>query len=432
MAKEDVMLLSFSLRNFRSFQEKSTLSMTPANIKDIPYSILTEKFSHKALASSILYGANASGKSNVILALDFLREIIISGNIENQRSIPIQLIPGFCQKECDSIELSISFIHKKHLFEYQIEIGDARFLSETAHPFVKREILHIDGQIAFERIDNTLNVPNTIIEHDQENIILIKAANSLLSNELFLANGFKTLIDTDMYSIILHWFKECLVVVRKIDFVSATPKYEYEKIGDVTEDKFKLSSNIIDMIAKEAGVNSTTIRYLKKDNDHNLQPFSIIDDKAVVARFVESEGTMKIINFVPLVIAVMTKGATLVIDEMDSSLHPSAVFSIINAFHNNELNVRKAQLIFTTHNPIYQKAKIFRRDEIKFIERDAQTSSIHSLSDYGTSGTNGVKNSTDIMKNYLIGRYGAINYIDFSDAIAEALALNGCKREEEE
>ena len=113
-------------------------------------------------------------------------------------------------------------------------------------------------------------------------------------------------------------------------------------------------------------------------------------------------------------------------------MNPSAVFSIINAFHNNELNVRKAQLIFTTHNPIYQKAKIFRRDEIKFIERDAQTSSIHSLSDYGTSGTNGVKNSTDIMKNYLIGRYGAINYIDFSDAIAEALALNGCKREEEE
>lgn len=109
------MLLSFSLKNFRSFRDKSTLSMIPVNIRDIPYSVLAEKISHrsyKALSSSILYGANASGKSNIILALDFLREIVISGNIENQRSIPIQLIPGFCNDESDSIELSILFIHK--------------------------------------------------------------------------------------------------------------------------------------------------------------------------------------------------------------------------------------------------------------------------------------------------------------------------------
>ena len=433
MVKEIVMLLSFSLRNFRSFRDRSTLSMIPVNIRDIPYSVLTEKIfnrSYKALSSSILYGANASGKSNVILALDFLREIIISGNIQNQRSIPIQLIPGFCNDECDSIELSILFIHKKHVFDYQIEIGSAKFLSENFNPFVKKEILQIDNKLAFERIDKALNIPNQIIKRNQESIILNKAKSSLLPNELFLSNGFKTLIDTDMYSIILHWVKECLVVVRKIDFISATPtKYDYEKMGEATEDKFKLSSDIINKIAKEAGINTTTIRYLKNDDDHNLQPFSIIDNKAVVAKFIESEGTMKIINFVPLVIAVMAKGATLVIDEMDSSLHPSAVFSIINAFHNNELNVKKAQLIFTTHNPIYQKAKIFRRDEIKFIERDDKTSSIHSLSDFGTSGVDGVKNSTDIMKNYLSGKYGAINYIDFSDAIAEALALNDCKKE---
>lgn len=434
MAMENVMLLSFSLKNFRSFRDKSTLSMTPVKIRDIPYSILTEKISnrsYKALSSSILYGANASGKSNVIHALDFLREIVISGNIENQRSIPLQLIPGFCNVESDSIELSILFIHKKHFFDYQIEIGSAKFLSENSNPFVKKEILRIDNKLAFERIDKVLNIPSQIIKHNQKSIILNQAESSLLSNELFLSNGFKTLIDTDMYSIILHWFKECLVVVRKIDFISAThTRYDYEKMGDAAEDK--LSSDFIDTIAKEAGINTTTIRYLKNDEEHNLQAFSIIDNKAVVARFIESEGTMKIINFVPLVIAVMAKGATLVIDEMDSSLHPSAVFSIINAFHNNELNAKKAQLIFTTHNPIYQKAKIFRRDEIKFIERDDRTSSIHSLSDFGTLGKDGVKNSTDIMKNYLSGKYGAINYIDFSDAIAEALALNDCKREDEE
>ena len=410
--------------------------MIPDKIRDIPYSILTEKILHQsyhALSSSVLYGANASGKSNIILALDFLREIVISGNIENQRGIPIQLIPSFCGDESDSIGLAIQFIYRKHLFDYRIEIGNAKFLSESSNPFIDKESLRIDNEIAFERRKNALTLPSRSNMCDQESVILRKAESSLLSNELFLANGFKTLIDTDMYSVVLQWFKECLVVVRKIDFISTQPtKCDYEKIGDAAEDKFKLSSDIIDKIAKEAGINSTTIRYLKKDDEGTLQPFSIIDNKAVTARFIESEGTMKIINFVPLVIAVMAKGATLVIDEMDSSLHPSAVFSIINAFHNDELNIKKAQLIFTTHNPIYQKAKVFRRDEIKFIERDSKTSSIHSLSDFGTSGADGVKNSTDIMKNYLSGKYGAINYIDFSDAITEALALNECKREDEQ
>lgn len=431
------MLLKFSLKNFRSFQEKSTLDMVPANIKDIPYSVLIEKIqktNYKALSSSILYGANASGKSNLILALDFMRELIISGNLENQRSIPIELIPGFCQDNCKAIELAITFTHKRYLFDYQIEIGNVKFLSDDFEPCINKEILFINNKLAFERIGKDLTITNLSSKYDQgtESIIRTTAASSLLNSELFLTNGFKTLVNTDIYSIIFHWFKECLIIVRNIDFVSSSPaKYDYEKLGEATEDRIKLSNDIINKIAEEAGINSTKIRFLKEDNDQRAQPFSIINEKAIIARFIESAGTMKLVNFLPLVISVMAKGATLIVDELDSSLHPSAVFSIINAFHNDELNVKNAQLIFTTHNPIYQKAKIFRRDEIKFIERNKDTSSIHALSDFGTSGAEGVKNSTDIMKNYLTGKYGAINYIDFSDVIAEALKLNNCVKEEE-
>ena len=425
------MLLNFSFKNFRSFRDLSGLNMTPANIRDIPYSVLKTKIKreYKALSSSIIYGANASGKSNVILALAFMRELVISGNLKNQRCIPIELIPCFCDSKSKTIDLAIEFVHKSYVFDYKIQIGNVEFLSEDSNPIIEREILIINEQTVFERKNKEITSLEIPKDEDSEtvNVIKEKATSSLLDDELFLTNGYKTLIDTTIYSIILNWFQEKLIIIKNIDFISSTPRFDYEQIGDATEDKFKLSDEIINKIAKEAGVNSTEIHFLKSDKDKKPQAFSIINGKGVVARFIESAGTMKMINFLPLAISAMVKGATLVIDELDSSLHPSAVFSIINAFHNDELNVNKAQLIFTSHNPIYQKAKIFRRDEIKFIERDKETSKIYNLSDFGTSGEGQVKNSTDIMKNYLTGKYGAINYIDFSEVIADALQLNGCK-----
>lgn len=424
------MLLNFSFKNFRSFRDLSSLDMTTANIRDIPYSVLKTKIKkeYKALSSSIIYGANASGKSNVILALAFMRELVISGNLKNQRCIPVELLPCFCDSKSKTIDLAIEFINNNYVFNYKIQIGNVEFLSDESNPIIERESLIVNEQTVFERKNKEVSFLAFSKDEDFAlNVIKEKATSSLLDDELFLTNGYKTLIDTTIYSTILNWFKEKLIIVKNIDFISSAPRFDYEQIGDATEDKFKLSDGIINKIAKEAGVNSTEIHFLKSDKDKKPQAFSIINGKGVVARFIESAGTMKMINFLPLAISVMVKGATLVVDELDSSLHPSAVFSIINAFHNDELNINKAQLIFTSHNPIYQKAKIFRRDEIKFIERDKETSKIYNLSDFGTSGEGQVKNSTDIMKNYLTGKYGAINYIDFSEIIADALQLNGCK-----
>ena len=99
-----------------------------------------------------------------------------------------------------------------------------------------------------------------------------------------------------------------------------------------------------------------------------------------------------------------------------ASIHPMALMNIINIFHNDEINKKHAQLVFNTHNPIFLNANLFRRDEIKFVERDDNThcSSHYSLSDFGTSGKNGVRKNEDYMKNYFIDRYGAIKDIDFT------------------
>lgn len=115
---------------------------------------------------------------------------------------------------------------------------------------------------------------------------------------------------------------------------------------------------------------------------------------------------------------------TLVMDEFDASIHPMALMNIINIFHNDDINIHHAQLIFNTHNPIFLNSNLFRRDEIKFVERDESNhfSTLYSLSDFGASGDNGVRKHDDYMKHYFIGRYGAIKDIDFTQLFQDIIS----------
>ena len=125
-------------------------------------------------------------------------------------------------------------------------------------------------------------------------------------------------------------------------------------------------------------------------------------------------------------VKVLTVGGCLVVDEFDASLHPMLLMNIINFFHNDEDNINKAQLIFNTHNPIFLNANLYRRDEIKFVERDEAThlSNLYSLSDFSTVGTGGVRKNTDYMKNYFIDRYGAIKDVDVGSILNQLLQKN--------
>ena len=151
-----------------------------------------------------------------------------------------------------------------------------------------------------------------------------------------------------------------------------------------------------------------------------------INGTAIPAELFESYGTIRFINMFPLVVNALLNGGTLIVDEFDASIHPMALMNIINIFHNDELNINHAQLIFNTHNPIFLNSNLYRRDEIKFVERDDNThaSSHYSLSDFGTAGKNGVRKNEDYMKNYFVDRYGAIKDIDFTP-IFEELILHG-------
>lgn len=113
----------------------------------------------------------------------------------------------------------------------------------------------------------------------------------------------------------------------------------------------------------------------------------------IPVEFFESYGTIRLLDILPIILGVMKTGATLFMDELDASIHPMVVMSIIKIFHNDDINKNGAQLIFNTHNPIFLNKNLFRRDEIKFVEKDDKESILYALSDFGTSGKNGVRNS---------------------------------------
>ena len=204
-----------------------------------------------------------------------------------------------------------------------------------------------------------------------------------------------------------------------------TPKFINHDSGIVVD-------NYLSKVAKEFGINSNALGFAKDGEKGDATLYSIFSTKdkdnvkAIPAEIFESYGTVRFINTFPLLVRVLIEGGCLVVDEFDASLHPMLLMNIINFFHNDEDNINKAQLIFNTHNPIFLNANLYRRDEIKFVERDDAThlSELYSLSDFGTVGTGGVRKDTDYMKNYFIDRYGAIKDVDIGSILNQLLQKN--------
>lgn len=244
-----------------------------------------------------------------------------------------------------------------------------------------------------------------------------KIAQSNLDNqELFLNGMFKTLYSKKIYDIIIQWFQSKLTIVYHADKLRIAPIIP----SNIVNEKYYVDE-ILNKAVKNFGLTSENIAFPVTDKEDQMKPFSMIDIPeqnqkiALPAELFESFGTIRFMNIFPMILVAIKTGATLVIDELDASIHPMAIMNIINLFHNDEININGAQLIFNTHNPIFLNNALLRRDEIKFVEKEDNGSVQYSLSDFGTNGENGVRNTEDYMKNYFINKYGAIKNIDFSD-----------------
>lgn len=440
------MLLQFKTENFKSFLDEMNFSMTPApKQKDLEYSILEHKIgnkTYKGLCSAIIYGPNASGKTNIISAMDVFKEIVLKGDIRNSDELrspnisegKLELIPNNLNRYPKPTKFYIRFVEGELLVEYEIKIDLGLFLDRNYQRRIEFESLRINDKTIYERTDkieffNLKSIEKYLINEFRENEESAKAIarNNLNETELFLTNGFKMMFSSKIVSFILEWFEEKFIVIYRADAAEIKSKLDNTEGGKV------FINRTTNDAAKLFGINSNALGYVVPEDGGEPQLCSIFKDNgvAIPAKHFESYGTVRFINMFPLILKALVEGSVLVMDEFDANIHPMALMNIINIFHDDDINKKNAQLIFNTHNPIFLNANIVRRDEIKFVERDDEThlSTHYSLSDFKTSGSNGVRKADDYLKHYFLGRYGAVKDIDFYD-LFETLIKNNSSEDD--
>lgn len=435
------MLLKFKTSNYKSFKDEMIFSLVPApKQKGLDYSVLEEaieKKSYRGLCSAVIYGPNASGKTNIIGAMDAFKSIVLRGNIrnDNDKTAPnaaasaLELIPNNSSEHGKPVCFAIEFIAGSMLVEYAFSAELGKFL-EIDHPRkIISETLAINnimifsrnGGLKFGNLDSIWDFLVNAFEQNSEGAIALAKSN-LNDEELFLMNGFKTMFSSKLVTVISNWLDNQFMVIYRADSMQLIRKFSDPKKKSIYVEK------TLNEAAAYFGINSNALGYVVEGDGGEARLCSIFGlskkSAAIPAELFESYGTIRFVNIFPLVVNALLNGSTLVVDEFDASIHPMALMNIINIFHNDEINTHHAQLIFNTHNPIFLNANLYRRDEIKFVERDEAShfSSQYSLSEFGTAGKSGVRKNEDYMRNYFVDRYGAIKDIDFTPIFKELLS----------
>ncbi len=205
----------------------------------------------------------------------------------------------------------------------------------------------------------------------------------------------------------------------------------YPRVGETQELRRFLPTKgewlALNRVLREAlkafgGIDNKVTLWRRVGNGEIIPRSSLGKEEDVPAEQFESAGTMRFLQVFPAVLRALQTGSVLVLDDFDAALHPMAVMHLIRVFHNDEINIHGAQLIFNTHNPLYLNAGLFRRDEIRFVDRDEKThaSTLYALSDFEADGKRSAGSRGDDWRDYLQGRYGAIRDVDFA-ALLEKL-----------
>ena len=440
------MLLNFSCDNFKSFRDGFQFNMIPEKrMTELSYSILSEEIAGQkeaALSASVIYGPNAAGKTSIVNAMSCMRQMVLRGNIRdasNDRSGDhvsggLALAPFAFRDDSAPVGFDVTFTLGGLKYRYVLSVFFGSFLEKNADRYVDREQLYVNDDLVFERtkdavdrlkLDAIADYLNVGYEMKDTEKTRKAMSNNITPDSLLLITDFNSFCSKRLVAEVRKWFEEQFIVVNSSDRTRFYP--------GLPEDDGRAMINVyINKIAQEAGIIGSDFAYVNDPETHATKLMSVLKktDSTVSgldADRIESVGTMRLISIMPVIISALQRGAVLIMDELDASLHPMIVMNLITIFHNEEVNQNGAQLIFNTHNPIYLNHNLLRRDEIKFVERDkeSKSSSLYALSDFRANGEASVRKTSDYMKNYFISRYGAIEDIDFTDIIADVLKGDG-------
>lgn len=433
------MLVGFKVKNFRSFDDLQYFSMIAGKVRNNDEHIVTVN-GKKVLKFSGIFGANGSGKSNLILAISIIKYLFNGGTIS---LINNQFYRG---KDGDS--------KKDSYFEYEISVGDKLYSYGFELNFSGQELVTewlIDMSKSSEKIIFERDIRNEIINSSikTKNEYFDTCLKEMKNNNrnLFLLEMCRRLVMSknddaffeDLMNVFNFFVKDMIIIspsshkLLPLDYISKKDKIiEYLKkldinINDIREETYDISSiksrmadvdyvnfmNDFEVITSKTNVKSCTLRIendlfvVKKDKDNNIivKGLKFMHNNSVYSfgAYDESSGTIRVLELLDI---LLTENKVYLIDELDSSLHPLLVRGLLQLFLNSNI---KNQLIITTHELKTLDFDLVRRDEIWFTEKnDAGSTKVFSLEEFKDVA----RFDRKIDKAYLEGRFGAIAKID--------------------
>lgn len=414
------MLAEFKVSNFRSIKEIQTLSMVASKDKSLLDSNCIETEINaipQLVKSAVMYGANASGKSNLIHALAFMRAVVensFARMIEGQK---YNISPFRFESSCSNqpSEFEVTFIEEGVRYQYGFALTADRIIREWFLAYPKTQ-----PQRWFEReydekektykwhFGSHLSLQKNLIDSWKE---------QTRSNALFLSTAVQ--LNSEQLRPFFNWF------VNKLVIVPSNSNFGTDFTVNYAKSESKKSKIIKYMQAADLGIVDFNVEIIKGkkvnvqfgEESITTQKFDNADllkitffhegknkSKIGVDYGEESHGTQRFFGFIGPLSEVLENGRILIIDELDSSFHTLMVRFLIKLFHS-KLNTNKAQLFFSTHNTSLLDPELFRRDQIWFIEKDtSQESHLYPLTDFSP------RKGEALEKGYLLGRYGALPF----------------------
>ncbi len=414
------MLIQFRFQNFKSFRDDTILDLSATKISEYSNHIISSG-NERLLPAAAIFGANASGKSNVIEALRFMATYVIDSfmyggdnekeRIERLRNTPF-LFDSASEKEASSFEVYFTGDeeHGEKTYNYGFTLNNHGIVEEwlntkakTARSF--RKIFHRNPEEL---------VLDGISSGQEENIRL-----SLEKEVLVASLGAKLKIN------ILKTVRDWFYFLNFADF--GDPK-ENEFLSSRIPRGFSQNRQVQRDVASylatfDSSIVDFNVEVLREDSQGELVRIDALhrtrDGRMVSLPFPqESAGTRKMFALYPFLQYALEMGSVLLIDEMNARLHPLLVRNFLLAFLNPDVNPKHAQIIFTTHDAWQLSNNLLRRDEIWFTEKDRDgASSLYSLADFTDEDGLKIRKDENYEKNYLLGKYGAIPDLQYMDVL---------------
>lgn len=416
------MLLEFRVRNYRSIRDEQVISMVaskdkkladshlmPTGIKALPY----------VVRSAVVYGPNASGKSTLLRALDYMRAVVA------ESATVIQLGQTY---NVQPFRLDAAWVDQPTTFEISFLLNGVRHqygFTMTPQRIVDEWLLVYRATKPQQWFSRTFDAETqtSIFEFSTHLTGPRKLwQETTRPNALFLSTAAQ--LNSELLGPVFRWLVEQPVffgagAMPLPDFTTALLQTEAGKLA--VRDFLKSADISISDVLSEPrqgfhqkimfGPEGTKVTQEEREmllprfvhtTEHGSASFELHE---------ESEGTQRLYALAAPVLDVLQHGRLLIVDELDSSLHPLLVRRLVRLFQHPEHNPKGAQLLFTTHDTSLIDRTLFRRDQIWFTEKDRdQATRLYPLSDFSPRETEAWE------KGYLIGRYGAVPFFDDTPA----------------